>query len=233
MKTYSNEEGAEMEELRFNSVFDIIGPVMIGPSSSHTAGAARIGKVVRSIFGQQPDSVDIYLYESFAKTYRGHGTDIALVGGLLGMEPHDEQLANSLEIAYEQGMEVCFIPKSEKADHPNSVKIVVSSGDRKLSVTGISIGGGNIQISELNGFKLSLSMGTPTFIVVHQDVPGMIAKVTNILSASDINISTMTVTRESKGEKAIMIIEVDQAEVGDIVMQLAEIPHIYSVNYFD
>ncbi len=94
-----------------------------------------------------------------------------------------------------------FIPKSEKADHPNSVKIVVSSGDRKLSVTGISIGGGNIQISELNGFKLSLSMGTPTFIVVHQDVPGMIAKVTNILSASDINISTMTVTRESKGEK--------------------------------
>lgn len=233
MKTYSNEEGAEMEELRFNSVFDIIGPVMIGPSSSHTAGAARIGKVVRSIFGQQPDSVDIYLYESFAKTYRGHGTDIALVGGLLGMEPDDEQLANSLEIAYEQGMEVCFIPKIEKADHPNSVKIVVSSGDRKLSVTGISIGGGNIQISELNGFKLSLSMGTPTFIVVHQDVPGMIAKVTNILSASDINISTMTVTRESKGEKAIMIIEVDQAEVGDIVMQLAEIPHIYSVNYFD
>lgn len=233
MKTYSNEEGAEMEELRFNSVFDIIGPVMIGPSSSHTAGAARIGKVVRSIFGQQPDSVDIYLYESFAKTYRGHGTDIALVGGLLGMEPDDEQLANSLEFAYEQGMEVCFIPKSEKADHPNSVKIVVSSGDRKLSVTGISIGGGNIQISELNGFKLSLSMGTPTFIVVHQDVPGMIAKVTNILSASDINISTMTVTRESKGEKAIMIIEVDQAEVGDIVMQLAEIPHIYSVNYFD
>ncbi|RXV48541.1 L-serine ammonia-lyase, iron-sulfur-dependent, subunit beta [Enterococcus faecalis] len=222
-----------MEELRFNSVFDIIGPVMIGPSSSHTAGAARIGKVVRSIFGQQPDSVDIYLYESFAKTYRGHGTDIALVGGLLGMEPDDEQLANSLEFAYEQGMEVCFIPKSEKADHPNSVKIVVSSGDRKLSVTGISIGGGNIQISELNGFKLSLSMGTPTFIVVHQDVPGMIAKVTNILSASDINISTMTVTRESKGEKAIMIIEVDQAEVGDIVMQLAEIPHIYSVNYFD
>ncbi|NSQ68595.1 L-serine ammonia-lyase, iron-sulfur-dependent, subunit beta [Enterococcus faecalis] len=222
-----------MEELRFNSVFDIIGPVMIGPSSSHTAGAARIGKVVRSIFGQQPDSVDIYLYESFAKTYRGHGTDIALVGGLLGMEPDDEQLANSLEIAYEQGMKVCFIPKSEKADHPNSVKIVVSSGDRKLSVTGISIGGGNIQISELNGFKLSLSMGTPTFIVVHQDVPGMIAKVTNILSASDINISTMTVTRESKGEKAIMIIEVDQAEVGDIVMQLAEIPHIYSVNYFD
>ena len=232
MKTYSNEEGAEMEELRFNSVFDIIGPVMIGPSSSHTAGAARIGKVVRSIFGQQPDSVDIYLYESFAKTYRGHGTDIALVGGLLGMEPDDEQLANSLEIAYEQGMEVCFIPKSEKADHPNSVKIVVSSGDRKLSVTGISIGGGNIQISELNGFKLSLSMGTPTFIVVHQDVPGMIAKVTNILSASDINISTMTVTRESKGAKAIMIIEVDSRSCEEAIEEIRNIPHLHNVNFF-
>jgi L-serine dehydratase len=222
-----------MEQLRYNSVFDIIGPVMIGPSSSHTAGAARIGKIVRSIFGQQPDSVDIYLYESFAKTYRGHGTDIALVGGLLGMEPDDERLANSLEIAYEQGMEVLFVPTNEKAEHPNSVKILVSKGERQLSVTGISIGGGNIQISELNGFKLSLSMGTPTFIIVHQDIPGMIAKVTNTLSASEINIGTMTVTRESKGEKAIMIIEVDQAEVGDIVKKITEIPHIFSVNYFD
>lgn len=222
-----------MDQLRYNSIFDIIGPVMIGPSSSHTAGAARIGKVVRSIFGEQPDSVDIYLYESFAKTYRGHGTDIALVGGLLGMEPDDERLAKSLEIAYEQNMEVLFVPKNEKAEHPNSVRMVVSKGERKLSVTGISIGGGNIQISELNGFKLSLSMGTPTFIIVHQDVPGMIAKVTNVLSANEINIGTMTVTRESKGEKAIMIIEVDQAEVGDSLKHLTDIPHIFSVNFFD
>ncbi|MGK0551281.1 L-serine ammonia-lyase, iron-sulfur-dependent subunit beta [Enterococcus faecalis] len=222
-----------MEHMRYTSVFDIIGPVMIGPSSSHTAGAARIGKIVRGIFGQQPDSVDIYLYESFAKTYRGHGTDIALVGGLLGMEPDDERLANSLEIAYEQGMEVLFVPKNEKAEHPNLVKMVVTKGERQLSITGISIGGGNIQISELNGFKISLSMGTPTFIIVHQDLPGMIAQVTNTLSASEINIGTMTVTRESKGEKAIMIIEVDQAEVGDIVKKITDIPHIFSVNYFN
>ncbi|MEI5989413.1 L-serine ammonia-lyase, iron-sulfur-dependent subunit beta [Enterococcus crotali] len=222
-----------MENLRYKSVFDIIGPVMIGPSSSHTAGAARIGKIVRSIFGEQPDTVDIYLYESFAKTYRGHGTDIALVGGLLDMEPDDERLADSLKIAHEQNMEVLFVPLKEKAEHPNSVKLLVSKGDRKLSVTGISIGGGNIQISELNGFKISLTMGTPTFIIVHQDVPGMIAKVTNLLSDTNINIGTMTVTRESKGEKAIMIIEIDHAEIGDITMQLVQIPHIYSVNYFD
>lgn len=222
-----------MENLRYKSVFDIIGPVMIGPSSSHTAGAARIGKIVRSIFGEQPDTVDIYLYESFAKTYRGHGTDIALVGGLLNMEPDDERLADSLKIAHEKNMEVLFVPLKEKAEHPNSVRLLVSKGDRKLSVTGISIGGGNIQISEMNGFKLSLTMGTPTFIIVHQDVPGMIAKVTNILSDASINIGTMTVTREAKGDNAIMIIEIDHAEIGDITMRLVQLPHIYSVNYFD
>lgn len=222
-----------MEELRYKSVFDIIGPIMIGPSSSHTAGAARIGKIVRSIFGEQPDTVDIYLYESFAKTFRGHGTDIALVGGLLGMEPDDENLANSLEIAHENGIEILFIPKQETAEHPNLVKMIVSKGSRKLSVTGISIGGGNIQISELNGFKISLNMGTPTLIIVQQDVPGIIAQVTNLLSDIQVNIGTMTVTRESKGEKAIMIIEVDQSDIGDTVMKLIEIPYIYSVNYFD
>ncbi|MBP1048228.1 L-serine ammonia-lyase, iron-sulfur-dependent subunit beta [Enterococcus sp. BWM-S5] len=222
-----------MEQQRYKSVFDIIGPVMIGPSSSHTAGAARIGKIVRNIFGEQPDTVDIYLYESFAKTYRGHGTDIALVGGLLGMEPDDPALADSLKIAHEKGMEVLFVPRNEKADHPNSVQLLVSKGKRKLSVTGISIGGGNIQISELDGFKISLNMGVPTFIIVHQDVPGMIAKVTNCLSEMAINIGTMTVTRESKGEKAIMIIEVDQQEAGTIVDTLGKIPHIHNVNYFD
>lgn len=149
------------------------------------------------------------------------------------MEPDDERLADSLKIAHEQDMEVLFVPLKEKAEHPNSVKLLVSKGDRKLSVTGISIGGGNIQISELNGFKISLTMGTPTFIIVHQDVPGMIAKVTNLLSDTNINIGTMTVTRESKGEKAIMIIEIDHADIGDVTMKLVQIPHIYSVNYFD
>lgn len=221
-----------MDQLKYRSVFDIIGPIMVGPSSSHTAGAARIGKVVRSIFGEQPDSVDIYLYESFAKTYRGHGTDVALVGGLLGMAPDDARLADSLKIAYESGMEVLFVPRKEKAEHPNSVKMLLTKGKRKMTVTGVSIGGGNIQISELNGFKISLTMGTPTFITVHQDVPGMIAKVTNIFSNAAVNIGTMTVTRESKGEKAIMIIEVDEPRP-DIKAQLQQLAHIDSVTYFD
>lgn len=221
-----------MEQLNYRSVFDIIGPVMVGPSSSHTAGAARIGKVVRNIFGEQPDTVDIYLYESFAKTYRGHGTDIALVGGLLGMDPDDSRLGDSLKIAHESGMEVLFTPKKEKAEHPNMVRMVVSKGEHKLSVTGISIGGGNIQISEVNGFKLSLSLGTPTFIIVHQDVSGMIAKVSQLLSEATLNIGTMTVTRESKGEKAIMIIEVDERN-SDVLEKIRKLEHIYSAAYFD
>lgn len=222
-----------MDHLRYKSVFDIIGPVMIGPSSSHTAGAARIGKVVRTIFGEQPESVDILLYESFAKTYRGHGTDIALVGGLLGLEPDDARLADSLKIAHEKGMEVLFVPKKEKAIHPNAAQMILTKGSRKLSVTGISIGGGSIQIAELNGFKISLSMDTPTFIIVHRDVPGMIAKVTNQLSQAQINISTMTVTRESKGEKAIMLIEIDQKADAALKKKLTQLSEIETVTYFD
>lgn len=222
-----------MSELRYRSVFDIIGPIMVGPSSSHTAGAARIGKVVGSIFGEKPDKVDIYLYESFAKTYRGHGTDIALVGGLLGMEPDDNRLQDSLKIAHQQGIEVFFIPKKEKAQHPNSVRFVLTKGDRKMSVTGISIGGGNIQISELNGFKISLTMGTPTIVIVQQDVPGIIANVSQILFETNTNIGTMTVTRESKGEKAITIIEVDSPQVEQTLKRLRKLANIYSVNYFD
>lgn len=216
---------------QYKSVFDIIGPVMIGPSSSHTAGAARIGKVVRRIFGQQPEQVDIYLYESFAKTYRGHGTDIALVGGLLDMEPDDERLADSLKIAYEAGMEVCFVPKNEKADHPNSVKLIVKGNGRTLSCTGISIGGGAIQISELNGFKINLDLSTPTYLTVHQDKPGVVANVTRILSEQGINISTMTVTRESKGEHAIMIIEVDERVEG-LTEVLKEVTDVHEVSFF-
>lgn len=216
---------------QYKSVFDIIGPVMIGPSSSHTAGAARIGKVVRSIFGEQPEEVDLYLYESFAKTYRGHGTDIALVGGLLGMEPDDDRIADSLKIAHEAGMQVAFIPKNDSADHPNLVKLVLKGNGRTLSCTGISIGGGAIQISELNGFKINLDLSTPTYLTVHQDKPGVIANVTKLLYEKEINISTMTVTREAKGEKAMMIIEVDDRVEG-LISALESIEHIHSVSFF-
>ncbi|APX71858.1 L-serine ammonia-lyase, iron-sulfur-dependent subunit beta [Companilactobacillus allii] len=223
-----------MADLRFNSVFDIIGPVMIGPSSSHTAGAARIGKVVHDIFGEKPDKITIDLYESFAKTYRGHGTDVAIVGGLLGMHPDDTRLSTSLKLAYEDGIKVAFVPKSDKVSHPNTTKITMIKGDHKLSVTGISIGGGNIQISEINGLKISLSMGVPTYILVQQDVPGVITKVTDIFTKRGINIGTMTVTRESKGKQAITIIEVDDTkDQKEIMEELRSLENMVNVTFFN
>lgn len=223
-----------MKTLRFQSVFDIIGPVMIGPSSSHTAGAVRIGKIVHSIFGQVPDEVTFHLHNSFAKTYKGHGTDLALVAGILGMDTDNPDIKNSLEIAHQQGVRIYWnIIKDSNAPHPNTAKITVKKGDKSMSITGISIGGGNIEVTELNGFSVSLKMNTPTFIIVHQDIPGMIAKVTNILSNYGINISQMTVTRESAGEKAIMIIEVDSRNCQDAVKDIVNIPHLHNVNFFD
>lgn len=217
---------------QFRSVFDIIGPVMVGPSSSHTAGAARIGKMVRTIFSKEPKIIDIYLYESFAKTYRGHGTDIALVGGLLGMEPDDDHLSESLKIAHEKGIEVFFIPQKEAAQHPNQVKIVVSDEDDQLSVTGISIGGGNIQITEINDVPVQFAIGQPTFLILYKDVPGIVAQVSRQLADEQFNIATMNVHRDGVGQDALMVIEVDQPEAERMVDLLKQISNVKSVHFF-
>ena len=217
---------------KYKSVFDIIGPGMVGPSSSHTAGAARIDKIARQIFGEQPDQVDIYLYDSFAKTYQGHGTDIALVGGILGMEPDDERLSSSLKLAYEAGVEVCFVPKKEKASHPNTVKLRLKKGEHLLELIGESIGGGMIQVTEVNGFKIRFEIGVPTFLIIHQDVQGVIHCVSEILNDNDMNIGTMTVSRIAKGEQAIMVIEVDDKRGNLILDKLRDIPNLHQVSFF-
>ncbi len=223
-----------MNHLRFQSVFDIIGPVMIGPSSSHTAGAVRIGKIVSAIFGEKPTEVEFQLYNSFAKTYRGHGTDVALVAGILGMETDDPRIPNALDIAREEGVKIYWkINKdSSNAPHPNTTKIIIRNAEKSLSATGISIGGGNIQVTELNGFAVNLNMNTPTIIIVHQDIPGMIAHVTEYLSNYNVNIAQMNVTRERAGEKAIMIIEVDSRDCQEAIEEIRQIPHLHNVNFF-
>lgn len=223
-----------MNHLRFQSVFDIIGPVMIGPSSSHTAGAVRIGKIVSAIFGEKPTEVEFQLYNSFAKTYRGHGTDVALVAGILGMDTDDPRIPDALDIAREENVKIYWkINKdSSNAPHPNTTKIIIRNAEKSLSATGISIGGGNIQVTELNGFAVNLNMNTPTIIIVHQDVPGMIAHVTESLSKHDINIAQMNVTRENAGEKAIMIIEVDSRDCEAAIEEIQQIPRLHNVNFF-
>ena len=219
-----------MKHLKFQSVFDIIGPVMIGPSSSHTAGAVRIGKIVNSIFGEIPEEVTFQLYNSFAKTYQGHGTDKALVAGILGMDTDDPEIKNSLEIAHRKGIKLYWnILKDSNAPHPNTAKITVKKGSKDMSITGVSIGGGNIEVTELNGFSVSLKMNTPTLIIVHQDIPGMIARVTDILSDYNINIAQMKVFRQNKGGLASMVIEIDQIIDKSIVQAITTLPNIQKV----
>jgi L-serine dehydratase len=204
--------------MKYRSAFDIIGPVMIGPSSSHTAGAARIGRVARTLFGKLPKKAVISLYGSFAKTYKGHGTDFAIVAGLLDLDTFDERMPKSLAIAKDLGLEVVFQTEEAVTDHPNTVKINLYGGDEELELVGISIGGGTIEITELNSFPLKLSGEHPAILVVHQDRFGIISAVTSVLSKYQINIGHMEVSRLDKGEMALMVIEVDQ-KIEDLVIE--------------
>lgn len=202
----------------FRSLFDIIGPVMVGPSSSHTAGAVRIGLVARSIFGQQPDNVEIVFYGSFAHTYRGHGTDLAIISGLLGLPTSSERIRQAYELADEKKMTIDIQTSDEPTEHPNTAKLIMSAGDRSLSLMGVSIGGGMIDIIEIDGFDVHLSGENPVILVFHQDRAGVINRVTNVLAVWNINISQMEVSRKSKGERALMVVATDN-EIPDAALQ--------------
>lgn len=216
--------------MKFRSVFDIIGPVMIGPSSSHTAGAARIGRVARTLFGRQPEWAKVYLYGSFAETYKGHGTDVAIIGGLMDYDTFDERIKTAFEDAEKIGFTFEFIPEEEEKDHPNTAKVVIGDKDSVMELTGISIGGGKMEVVELNGFSLRLSGNYPALLVVHQDRSGLIASVSNALAKRDVNIAHMEVGRKEKGEMALMVIEVDQLIDDEIIKELRALPHITQVS---
>ena len=215
--------------MKFKSVFDIIGPVMVGPSSSHTAGAGRIGRVARDLFGRQPKWAKIHLYGSFAETYKGHSTDVAIVGGLLDYDTFDERIKTAFEEADRAGMSYEFIPEAGHVDHPNTARIVVGDDTSEMSIVGISIGGGKIEITELNGFELRLSGNHPAILVVHDDRSGCIANVANCLYKYDINIGHMEVSRKERGRMALMVIEVDQTVDQEVMGELRELPNITQV----
>lgn len=215
--------------MKYRSAFEIIGPVMIGPSSSHTAGAARIGRVARTLFGKQPKRAIISLYGSFAKTYKGHGTDCALVGGLLDFDTFDERIPSALEIAENAGLQVVFITENAVTEHPNTVKINLFDEENELEVVGISIGGGTIEITELNSFKLKLSGEHPAILVVHNDRYGMISSVTSILTEYEINIGHMEVSRKEKGDMALMVIETDQNINDTVIAELKKLSDVTQI----
>lgn len=216
--------------MKFTSVFDIIGPVMIGPSSSHTAGAARIGKTARDLFGKEPTWAEIRLYESFAKTYKGHGTDFALVGGLLGFQTDDKRLDQSLNIAEEKQINIEFFEENGRAPHPNTARLTIGDETDSIEMVGISIGGGKIEIIEINGFDLKITGNHPAILVVHNDRFGAIASVTKILAKHEINIGHMEVNRKDVGKEALMVIEVDQNVEKDVLTELQEADHIIQVS---
>ena len=211
-------------------VFDILGPIMVGPSSSHTAGAARLGKVARSVANGPLKSVKFLLHGSFGKTYKGHGTDRALVAGILGMEPSDIRLRESLEIAKREGLEFEFIETDLGDAHPNTVKFIMENKKGNYcEVIGSSIGGGSIQITEVNGNKVEFTGDYPTLIISHQDVPGAVSNVTSILYKEHINIAFMKVFRKQRGKGATMVFEVDNRLNDDVIDEIKGIDSISRV----
>ncbi len=217
------------------SAFEIIGPRMIGPSSSHTAGAARLGKIAGKLADCDVKKVQLFLHGSFAKTYRGHGTDRALMAGILGMKESDEELKESLRIADEKGIVYEFIEADLGEVHPNTVKFVIEkSNGEEISLMGSSIGGGNIKVVEINGLKLEFTGQFPTIITRHEDHPGIIAKITKILAYYKINIAFMSVYRQDKGEDAFMVIESDNKLEPKLIEYIKnsveDIKNIYLIN---
>ena len=192
------------------SVFDVIGPVMIGPSSSHTAGAVRLGRLARAVFGEQPARAHITLHGSFASTGRGHGTDLALVAGLLGFAPDDVRIRIADEEARRAGLDVSFSEADLGEVHPNTARLELSSADgRTVTVQGSSVGGADVMLTAIDDFEVNITGELPVLVVEHRDQPGVIASVSAVLARYGVNIASMEVSRERRGARALMVIETD------------------------
>ncbi len=214
------------------SIFDILGPVMVGPSSSHTAGAARIGMVARQLFGRQPEKAAVYLHGSFAATGKGHGTDRALIAGLLGMKPDDMRIPDSFEIAAEEGMTFTIAPKEIREAHPNTAQVIMEAeGLAPMKIQAYSVGGGRIRVCEIDGIDVNFSGESNTLIIRNIDEPGRIKEVAVALSNAAINIATMQVFRDKRGGHAIMVVETDQIVPQEAMDDLANKDGIIRVKF--
>ncbi len=193
------------------SLLDIIGPVMVGPSSSHTAGACRLGLLARGLVSGTPQSAVLELHGSFARTGEGHGTDKALVAGLLGFRPDDERIRTALQIAEQEGLDYRFEKTTlSESSHPNTVRMTLERGDLKATLTGSSLGAGRVLVTEIDGYPVDVSGNFHTLTLVAEDRKGSIARITGILADHDINIATLKLTRKQKGGDAFMVIECDE-----------------------
>lgn len=216
------------------NIFDMMGPVMVGPSSSHTAGAARIGNMGRTLLGEEVARADIGLHGSFAETGFGHGTDRALLAGLLGMKPDDLRIPNAYEEANRAGMAYSFRTVELRDAHPNTALLeLTGKSGKKLTLQASSIGGGAIVVNEIDGIDVNFTGDFNTLIVRNQDESGSVAAITSILSQVHINVANMSVNRHRRGGDALMVIETDQHIKPRQVEFLSELPGILSVTYYD
>lgn len=216
--------------MSFISIFDIIGPNMVGPSSSHTAGAATISYVARKMFGEDIINIRFVLYGSFAKTYRGHGTDRALLGGALGFSSDDLRIRNSFDIANDMGISFIFEESEKESPHPNTVDIYMQGKNgKKMYIKGLSIGGGKIKIVEINNTKVEFSGQYSTLIIDHKDKKGVLAFISNCLQENNVNIASLKGYRDTKGEIAHSIIECDDNIPKNVVNVLNQNDNIIDV----
>ena len=214
------------------NIFDIMGPVMVGPSSSHTAGAVKIGYISRKLLGEEPAEAKILLYGSFLTTGKGHGTRKALVAGLLGMHPDDTRIPDAVDIAQKRGMNLEWGEAVLKEAHPNTAQLFLTGGSgRTLEVIGQSLGGSRINIAEIDGIDTNFSGDYPTLVVHNQDQPGHVSEVTSMLAHKGVNIATMQLYRAGRGGEAVMVIECDQEVPQEGIDWLKKVEGVNKVTY--
>lgn len=215
------------------SILDVMGPVMVGPSSSHTAGTARLGRVAREILDEDPLRVRFYLHPPLAATYRGHGSDFALVGGSIGLNVDDPRIPEAIRIAEQMGLDITFTEEDLGEVHPNTVRIEIEGPKREVEIVGSSIGGGVLEVFQINGFQTRFKGDSPTLLLFYRDRPGMIAEVANIIAEEGINIASLYCSRKQRGKDAFMQVDVDSPLAASALGRICSLPDVADARYLD
>lgn len=215
------------------SILDVMGPVMVGPSSSHTAGTARLGRVAREILDEDPLEVHFFLHPPLAATYRGHGSDFALTGGAIGLNVDDPRIPEAIRIAEQMEVKVEFAEEDLGEVHPNTVRIETRGPKREVEIVGSSIGGGVIEVFKINGFQTRFKGDSPTLLLFYRDRPGMIAEVANIIADEGINIASLYCSRKQRGKDAFMQVDVDSPLSDAALKRICSLTDVADARYLD
>jgi L-serine dehydratase len=215
------------------SILDVMGPVMVGPSSSHTAGTARLGRVAREILDEDPVEVHFFLHPPLAATYRGHGSDFALTGGAIGLNVDDPRIPEAIRIAEQMEVKIEFAEEDQGDVHPNTVRIEIKGKTREAEIVGSSIGGGVIEVFKINGFQTRFKGDSPSLLLFYRDRPGMISEVTSIISDEGINIASLYCSRKQRGKDAFMEIDVDSPISASALKRINDVPDMAEAKYLD